>query len=137
MASARSPRRNPYRPGSASYARFREATLRRRAALAGANATRAKTAATRRRSKQRVSAANRAIRRNETREEVRSKLTEPESSNFDAPPSTRQDQLLTVMREYPDTVPRDIPDPFIGPQRESLWRLSYATRAGIRLRPVA
>ena len=30
----------------------------------------------------------------------------------------------------------DLPDPFTGPQRESLWRLNYATRAGIRLRPV-
>jgi len=130
-------RRNPYRPGTESYARFREATLKRRAALARANADRTKTPETRRRSKQRVSAAHRAMRKIETREEFRSKLTEPERNNFDRLPIARQDQLLTVMREYPDTVPRDIPDPFTGPQRGSLWRLSYATRAGIRLRPVA
>jgi hypothetical protein len=137
MASARSPRRNPYRPGTASYAQLREATLRSRTALAQANAARSKASKTRRRLKKRASAAKRALREIETREEFRSRLTGPERSSFDRLPIRRQDQLLIVMREYPDTVPRDIPDPFIGSHRDSLWRLSYASRAGIRQRAVA
>jgi len=136
MASVRSPRQNPYRPGTASYARLREGTLKSRAALAQANAARAKTSKTRQRSKKRASAARRELRKIETREEFRSKLNATDRNSFDRFPITRQDQLLIVMREYPDAVPRDIPDPFIGPQRESLWRLSYASRAGIRLRTV-
>ena len=129
-------RRNPYRPGTASYARLREATLKRRAALARVNADRASNPQTRRRSKKRVSAIRKALRLIETREEFRSKLKDAERGSFDRLPITRQNQLLTVMREYPESVPRDLPDPFTGPQRESLWRLNYATRAGIRLRPV-
>jgi hypothetical protein len=130
-------RRNPYRPGTASYARLRGVRLKRKAALAEANAARAKTPETRRRSTQRASAAKRALRKIETREGFRSKLTEPERSLFDRLPITWQDQELKVDREFPDGVPRDQPDPFTGPHRDSLWRLSYATRAGIRLRAVA
>ena len=128
-------RRNPYRPGTASYARFREARLRRKAALAQANAARAKRPETRRRAKQRGSTAQRALHAIETRQEFRSKLDEGERAKFDRLSITRQDLLLTINREYHESVPRDIPDPFIGPQREVLWRLSYATRAGIRLHP--
>ena len=134
--SARSLRRNPYRPGTASYARYREAALRKRAALARANAARAKTTEARRRSKQRASSAQRAIREIETREEFRSKLNERERANFDSLSIAQQDRLLTVNRAYPESVPRDIPDPFTGPKRAPLWRLNYATRAGIRLRAV-
>jgi hypothetical protein len=126
-------RRNPYRPGTASYARFREATLKRRAALARATAARAKTPETRRRAKQRASAAQRELRAIEAREEFRSKLDERDRANFDRLPIARQNRLLQVTREYPESVPRDLPDPFTGPRRETLWRLNYATRAGIRL----
>jgi hypothetical protein len=129
-------RRNPYRPGTESYARFREATLKRRDALARANAARAKTPEARSRAKRRASGAQRALHEIETREQFRSKLKESERRNFDRLPITRQDQLLKAMRVYPDSVPRDAPDPFVGPQRETLWRLSYATRAGIRLHSV-
>lgn len=48
--SARAPRRNPYRPGTPSYARFRGAALRRRTALARATAGRAITPQTRQKS---------------------------------------------------------------------------------------
>ena len=137
MASARSPRRNPYRPGTASYARLREGTLRSRAALAQANAARAKTRETRRRATQRASAAQRALRTIETREEYRSKLAERERSIFDRLPITAQDRLLAVNRAYPEGVPPDIPDPFIGSHRESGWQLFYASRAGIRQRALA
>ena len=137
MTSVRSPRRNPYRPGTASYARFREGRLRKRTALARANAARAKTPETRRRAKQRASAAQRSLRAIEAREQFRSKLNEGERSGFDRLTITQQVQLLTVNREYPESVPRDIPDPFTGPQREMLWRLSYSTRAGIRLHTAA
>ena len=135
MASPRSLRRNPYRPGSAQYARRRTATLRRRAALARANADRAKTPETRRRSKQRASAAQRALRAIERREDYRSKLNERDRSRFDRLSITRQNLILEMQRVYPDSIPRDLPDPYYGPHRETLWQLSYSTRAGIRLRP--
>jgi hypothetical protein len=134
MASARSSRRNPYRPGSAHYARFRKATLKRRVALARANAARAKTPETRRRSKQRASAADRALKAIEKREDFRSKLNERDRSSFDRLAITRQNRLLEVARVYPDSIPRDLPDPYYGPHRETLWRLSYSTRAGMRLK---
>jgi hypothetical protein len=128
-------RRNPYRPGTPSYARFQEAALKRRVALARANVARAKSPETRRRSKQRVSAAERALRAVERREEFRSKLSERERRVFDRTPIKRQELFIKVKREYPDSVPKDIPDPFAGPQRELLWGQYYATRAGIRLTP--
>jgi hypothetical protein len=128
-------RRNPYRPGTASYARFQEAALKRRAALARANVARAKTPETRRRSKQRVSAAVRALRAVERRRGFRSKLNEGDRRVFDRLRIASQEQYIEAMRKYPDGIPKDIPDPFAGPQREPLWRLNYATRAGIRLSP--
>ena len=129
--------RNPYRPGTPSYARFRETALKRRAVLAGANAARAKTPEARRRSKQKASAAQRALRAVERREDFRAKLSEQHRQTFDRFPIMRQERLMQIDRGYPDSVPKDIPDPFVGPQRETLWRLSYATRAGIRLTAAA
>ena len=126
--------RNPYRAGTASYARFRKAALKRKSALAQATAARAKTPETGRRAKQRASAAQRALRAIETREEFRSKLNEPERLAFSQMPITQQERLLKIQREFPESVPKDLPDPFEGPQRNVLWRLSYSTRAGIRLR---
>jgi hypothetical protein len=127
-------RRNPYRPGSPSYARFREATLKRRAALASVNAARAKKPEARRRAKQQASTAKRELRIVERREEFRSKLSERDRRVFDRLPIMRQEQFMTIVREYPDSVPMDLPDPFAGPRREPLWRLSYSTRAGIKMR---
>jgi hypothetical protein len=131
----RAPRRNPYRPGTASYALTREATLTRRAALAQATATRAKAPEARRRAKRRASDARRELRAIETREEYRSKLNERDRRVFDRLTLAQQQRLIRVVREYPGSVPKDLPDPFIGPKRETQWRLSYATRAGIRQRP--
>jgi hypothetical protein len=130
-------RRNPYRPGSASYARFREAALKRKSALAQATAARSKTPETSRRAKQRAAAAQRALRAIETREEFRSKLDEADRAAFGQMPITQQERLLKIQREYPESVPKDLPDPFVGPHREVQWRLSYSTRAGIRLRATA
>lgn len=130
-------RRNPYRPGTASYARFREAALKRKAALAKVNAARAKTPETRRRSKQRASAAARALQAIETREGFRSKLNETDRASFGRMPIARQERLLKIQRDYPESVPKDLPDPFVGPQRNVLWPLYYSTRAGIRLRATA
>ena len=127
-------RRNPYRSGTASYARFRKAALKRKSALAQATAARAKTPETGRRAKQRASAAQRALRAIETREEFRSRLSEQDRVSFSQMPITQQERLLKIQREFPESVPKDLPDPFDGPQRNVLWRLSYSTRAGIRLR---
>jgi len=130
-------RRNPYRPGTASYARFRQAALKKKAALAQATAARSKTPETGRRAKRRASAAQRSLRAIETREEFRSKLDESDRTAFGQLAITQQERLLKIEREYPESVPQDLPDPFVGPQRNVLWRLSYSTRAGIRLRATA
>ena len=130
-------RRNPYRPGTASYARYRKAALKRQTALDQATAVRAKAPTTRRRMKQRATAAQRSLRAIETREEYRSKLNEQDRIAFGRMPIARQERLMKIQREYPDSIPVDLPDPFAGPQREALWRLSYSTRAGIRLRATA
>jgi hypothetical protein len=137
MASARLSRRNLYRPGSAQYARRRAATLKRRAALARANAVRAKTPETRRRSKQRASAAQRALRAIERREDFRSRLNEYDRRNFDSWSIAQQEQFLRVTDAYPNRVPADVPDPFPGPQHSPSWRLYYSTRAGMRPRAAA
>jgi hypothetical protein len=71
------------------------------------------------------------------REEFRLKLNDRDRSSFDRLSITRQNLVLEVARVYPGSIPRDLPDPFYGPQRETLWRLSYSTRAGIRLRATA
>lgn len=130
-------RRNPFRPGTASYARFRETDLKQRAALAQANAARAKTPEARRRSKQKASAARRALRAVERRNEFRSELNELDRQTFDRQSIAQQDQLLQVTEAYPYRVPPDVPDPFEGQQRNPSWRLYYSTRAGMRPRAVA
>jgi hypothetical protein len=129
--------RNPYRAGTASYARFREAALKRKSALARATAARAKTPETGQRAKQRASAAQRALRAIETREEFRSRLNEADRVAFGQMSIARQERLLKIQREYPESIPKDLPDPFVGLHRNADWRLSYSTRAGIRLRPSA
>jgi hypothetical protein len=133
VATTRS-RRNPYRPGTESYARLRKATLKRRAALAQATAARAKSPKARGRAKRRARAAQQGIQEIEKREEYRSNLNDIDRSSFDRLSIKRQRLVLAVTRKYPDSVPKDLPDPFAGPKREALWRLSYSTRAGIRLK---
>jgi hypothetical protein len=130
-------RRNPYRPGTASYARFRKAALRRKSALAQATVSRAKTPETGRRAKQRATAAQRTLRAIETREEFRSKLNEADRLAFSQMSIGRQERLLEIQGEYPESIPKDLPDPYVGPHRDADWRLSYSTRAGIRLRATA
>ena len=115
--------RNPYRSGTASYARFRKAALKRKSALAQATAARSKRPETGQRAKQRATAAQRALRAIETREEFRSKLSEPDRVSFSQMPITRQERLMKIQREYPESVPKDLPDPFDGPHRNTLWRL--------------
>jgi hypothetical protein len=129
--------RNPYRPGTASYARFREATLKRKSTLARANAARATAPETRRRAKQRETAAKRALQKIETREEFRSKLNEPDRIAFSRMSIARQERLMKISREYPESIPKDLPDPFVGPGRSESWRLIYSTRTGIRQRATA
>jgi hypothetical protein len=136
MASASS-QRNPYRPGTASHAQVREAMLKRRATLARANAVRAVTPEARRRMKQRASAAQRALRAIETRQEFRSRLREPERTVFNGLSLSSQDRLLRVSQDFPEGIPSELPDPFAGAKRSETWRLYYATRAGMRQRALA
>lgn len=133
MTRVRSRRRNIYRPGSAKYAKLRAADLKRHAKLAEAAAVRAKSRDARARAKRQASAAKRALGAINTREEFRSKLNEADRASFSRLSIKQQKQLLEMTRVYPDSVPKDLPDPFVGPNREALWRLSYSTRAGTRL----
>ena len=125
MTSAQLRRRNPYRPGSASYARLRKTTLKKQAALARATAARAKSPRARTRAKRQARAAQRALEAIKKREEFRSKLNEAERASFGRLSIKQQRRLLEVTRVYPDSVPKDFPDPFIGPKREVLWRLRW------------
>jgi hypothetical protein len=137
MASARSLRQNPFRPGTASHAQVREGILKRRVTLARANAARATTPETRRRMMQRASAAQRALRVIETRQEYRSRLREHERTVFNGLSLSGQDRLLRVSQDFPEGIPSELPDPFAGTKRSETWRLYYATRAGIRQRAIA
>ena len=134
MTRTRSRRRNPYRPGTASYARLRAAELKRLATLARAMAERTKSADARTRAKRRANAVRRALKDIKAREEFRSKLNEADRVSFGRLSIAQQKRLVEIARVFPDNIPKDVPDPFFGPKREALWRLSYSTRAGIRLR---
>jgi hypothetical protein len=137
MAKQRRRQRNPYRPGTARHARFQEAALKRRAALARANAARAKSPEARRRAQRRASAARAEIKKIETREQYRVNLSADDRREFGRLSIAEQDLLRRAMQQYPSGIPRDVPDPFARPRRSATWRLYYSTRAGIRLRPVA
>jgi hypothetical protein len=130
-------RRNPFRPGTAKYARDRAAQLKRQVNLARATASRAKTPEMRRRARKQTSAAKRALRAIERRTEFRSQLNENDRGTFDRLSIRQQEQILEVAQTFPERVPADIPDPFAGSRRSSSWRLYYSTRAGIRLRALA
>jgi len=134
MAERRPAGRNPFRPGTASYARLREADLKRRAALGKGNAARAMTPEARSRAKEQVSAAQRALRAVEGRTAYRSQLTENTRREFDKLSIKQQEVYRRVARTFPDRIPPDVPDPFSGPNRSSGWRLYYATRTGGRHR---
>jgi hypothetical protein len=53
---------------------------------------------------------------------------------FDHLSIDKQTRLLVILRDFPDSVPRDLPDPFAGTDRNMTWRLYYSTRAGSRQR---
>src|SRR5690349_3740494 len=116
MAKARSRRRNIYRPGSAKYAKLRAADLKRQAAVAKATAARAKSPKARTRAKRQASSAQRALQQLRTREEYRSKLNETDRDRFNHLTINQQRQLIEVTRAYPNSVPKDLPDPFVGPK---------------------
>jgi hypothetical protein len=130
-------RRNSYRPGTESYARWRKAELRRRAALARATAERTKKPEVRQRANRRAAAAERGLREIASRQDYRSALNERDRDAFNHLSINQQNQLLRVLLDYSETVPSDLPDPFAGRNRSSLWRLYYSTRAGSRQRAAA
>lgn len=88
-------RRNPYRPGTVSYDRQRRAELRRKEALAKANAARAKSAETRRRGRQQAAQAQRAVKQIDARELYRNTLSEADRAAFNALSIKEQQQRVT------------------------------------------
>lgn len=125
-------RRNPYRPGTASYARAREAELQQRLALSRVNTARAKTPETRRRAKRAISTTQQALRASEEREEYRARLPEQKRTDFGRLTIREQQRLVVAGEKYPDGIPPDAPDPFHGSKREPMWGLFYAARTGFR-----
>lgn len=139
MTSARSRRRNPYRPGTPSYARYRRAELSRRANLAKGRASRAKSPEVRQRAMRQAATARRGLRQVPVLEaigEYRNRLDKPERRIFDSLPLAEKAREVAVEAQFPEGVPPDVPDPFAasGKHRSPSWRLYYATRAGFRHR---
>ena len=138
MASARSPRQNPYRPGTLSYERQRRAELNQRRALAEARASRATRPDTKQRAQKQAATARRGLRQIETRAEFRDQLSERDRAVFNTLPIKEQDRFRAAVQRFPEHVPPSDPDPFEGqPSRGALWRLYYASRAGLRHRRAA
>lgn len=132
-------RRNPYRLGAPSHARYRRAELTRLANLAEGRANRAKNPEARRRAMRQAAAARRGLRQIPLLDaigEYRKWLKRPERRIFDSLPLPEKIQELEVETQFPDAVPPDVPDPFAasGSHRGASWRLYYATRAGFRHR---
>lgn len=122
-------RRNPFRPGTAAYAREAKARLGRKAALASARAERAVTPATRAKAKRQAAAARRGLRKIETREEFRAALFKEDRADFDRMSIAQQNREITFADE---DVPPDEPDPFAGQGRGTAWGLHYRVRGAIR-----
>jgi hypothetical protein len=139
VPSARSPRQNPYRPGTLSYERQRRGELNRRRALAEARADRAKKPEIRQLAQRQAATARRGLRQIETRAGFRDQLSERHRAEFSALSITQQDRFRAAVQRYPEYVPPSDPDPFEERRsyRGSLWRLYYSTRAGIRRRAAA
>jgi hypothetical protein len=124
------------RPGSTSYDDKKEGWLHQRQALAEATAKRSNKPEVIRRAKRRAAAAQRELRRIKARREYREQLSERDRSEFNRDSIKEQDQLRRTLQQYPDGVPPDIPDPFAGRHRNSIWRQYYSSRgrAGTPLR---
>lgn len=132
-------RRNPYRVGAPSHARYQRAQLTRLANLSKGRADRAKNPEARQRAIRQEAVARRGLRQIPLLEaigEYRSKLNRPEQRIFDSLPLADKAQEVEVDARYPEGVPPDVPDPFAtSPRhRSASWRLYYATRAGFRHR---
>jgi hypothetical protein len=139
MASARSARHNPHRPGSVPYDRLERAKQNRRRVLAEARASRAKRPETKQRAQRQAATARRALRQIDQRAEFRDQLSERDRALFNALSIKEQDRFRAAVQRYPEHVPPSDPDPFEErpSYRGSLWRLYYSTRAGIRRRAAA
>ena len=73
----------------------------------------------------------------ETPAEFRAKLDDYNRKRFNSFTLKEQDRQRAIDQKYPESVDKDIPDPFAGPHRGSLWRFYYSTRASIRYRETA
>ncbi len=98
--------------------------------------TRAKRPEAKRRAQRQAAAARQGVRQIETREAFRAALSERDRSVFGALPIKQQQRFIAAVRQYPEQIAPSEPDPFSERPfyRGSLWRLYYATRAGIRRR---
>src|SRR5437763_6841497 len=110
------------RPGTGDYDRKKEITLKRRETLAQATAKRASDPEAVRRAKRRAATAQREIRPIAARRAYREQLSERARSEFNRYSLKEQDALLRSLQQHPGGIPPDIPDPFTGRQRDSIWR---------------
>jgi hypothetical protein len=132
-------RRNPYRVGAPSHARYQRAQLTRLANLSKGRADRTKSPEARQRAMRQVAAAQRGLRQIPMLEaigEYRRRLNWPERRIFDSLPLADKARQVAAETQFPEGVPPDIPDPFGTSvrHRSASWRLYYATRAGFRHR---
>src|SRR5277367_6078513 len=99
-------RRNPYRPGAPSYARYRRAELSRRANLAKGRADRATNSEARQRAMRQAATARRGLRQIPLLEaigEYRSRLNRPERRIFDSLPLADKARELEVETHFPES----------------------------------
>jgi hypothetical protein len=117
--------------------------------LAQATVRRAKKPEAIRKAKRRAATIERELTKVTARQEVRADLSEDDRRGFNRLGISRQNRVLSRLREYPDyrdrvlqvlarypqaPPPKDVPDPFAsaGEDRNALWFLYYSTRAGNR-----
>jgi hypothetical protein len=148
----------PYARGTPSYERARSAYYADLRSIAERAAVHADTPDARRKFQRRAAQARRAIHeapQRIERAEERAAIRDPigfatekfrQSVNyrqrraFNKLPSDKQRQFIAARLQYPDGIPRDIPDPFADKfeqrtyYRGQLWNSYYASRAAIRQR---
>ena len=127
---------SPYKPGTESYKEQRRVLLNRRRVLAEERIKRTTRPEVKRRAQRQVTEARRELRQIEEREAFRTTRTPYQRTVLDQVSLSGQDRVRRALRQYPDGIPPNIPDPFAGRDRGLLWRLYYSSRgrAGEALR---
>jgi hypothetical protein len=120
---------SPYRSGTERYEKQHRALLNRRLVLAEARERRTTRPEVKRRAQRQAATARRGLREIEARETFRASLSPYQRGELNRITSSGQDRVRRVLQQYPDGILPEIPDPFAGRDRGSLWKLYYSSRA--------